>query len=226
MECNHCGRKCNKAGFQRKTGTQKYRCTECGKYQQQDYKYKAYRLGTDQRIVGLTLESCGIRSTGRLLDISSKTVVSRIVKIASNIQKPTIKMGRVYEVDEMRTFVGRKKKKRWLTYALDTISKEVVDFRIGGRGIKSMGQVCQTLLLSKASEIRTDGYCVYKSLIPIGIHKVSKHKTNHIERRNLDLRHSLKRLSRKTIAFAKSVHMLESILKIYFRYNRSEMSII
>lgn len=186
----------------------------------------AYTAGTDRRIVGLTLESCGIRGTGRLLKISPKTVLARIVRIADGTSKPMTRLYGKYEVDEMRLYVKAKRKKKWLTYALDIDKGEVADFRIGGRGKKSIGLVCKTLLLSEARKIHTDGYPLYGYLIPNNIHSKGKRGTNHIERRNLDLRHSLKRLSRKTIAFTKSIRILESILKIYFWYDRSQLSLM
>nr|WP_262709366.1 IS1 family transposase [Tamlana fucoidanivorans] len=48
------------------------------------------------------------------------------------------------------------------------------------------------------------------------IHKFTHYKTNRIERNNLNLRTHLKRLSRKTICYTKSLKYLEATLKLYF----------
>lgn len=60
---------------------------------------------------------------------------------------------------------------------------------------------------------------IYPSLIPFSIHRCFRYKTNVIERNNLSIRNSLKRLSRKTICYSKSILMLEACLKICFWYN-------
>ena len=73
-----------------------------------DYTYKAYLPDTDSKIIQLTKEGLGIRSTARVLGISVTTLLKRILQIASNIKQPPIAVGRTYEVDEMRIFIGKK----------------------------------------------------------------------------------------------------------------------
>ena len=73
----------------------------------------------------------GIRSTARVLQISVTTLLKRIIAIAANIQQPPIQKGRTYEVDEMRTYIGKKSRLRWIVYALDRESKAVVSFQCG-----------------------------------------------------------------------------------------------
>jgi insertion element IS1 protein InsB len=86
---------------------------------------------------------------------------------------------------------------------------------------KNLKRVTDTLLLSNCRQIFTDGLAIYKQIIPAALHKIKRYGTNHIERKNLGLRTHLKRLSRKTIAFSKSLLMLEACLKIYFWYEAS-----
>ncbi|HEX2845848.1 MAG TPA: IS1 family transposase [Chitinophagaceae bacterium] len=52
--------------------------------------------------------------------------------------------------------------------------------------------------------------------MPSDRHIANAYNINHIERNNLNLRTHLKRLSRRTICFSKSITMLEACLKIYF----------
>ena len=54
-------------------------------------------------------------------------------KIADDITKPAITMDRVYEVDELKTFIKNKTKECWVIYAVDKQSKQVVDLKVGGR---------------------------------------------------------------------------------------------
>ncbi len=76
--------------------------------------------------------------------------------------------------------------------------------------------IVNTLLLSGVEIIKTDKLNIYQSLIPRHKHVSAAYNINHIERNNLNLRTHLKRLSRRTICFSKSLTMLEACLKIYF----------
>jgi len=59
--------------------------------------------------VQLTKEGLGIRSTARVLQISITTLLKRIISIAKSIPNKPIYKGKIYEVDEMRTFIKKKK---------------------------------------------------------------------------------------------------------------------
>jgi insertion element IS1 protein InsB len=164
----------------------------------------------------LIKESSGIRSISRVLKISTTTVSVILRRIASKIEKPSIKLNKVYEVDELKTHVQRKKNEQWIIYAIDKKTRQVVDFRIGKRNKGNIRTVVETLLLAKAKRIYTDKLNIYPSLIPKQQHKSVPHNTNYIERKNLDLRTHLKCLARRSICFSRSVIMLMTIIKIYF----------
>ena len=145
------------------------------------------------------------------------TVIRKVKQIAKSIVRPfAILKGKEYEVDEMRTYIGNKQRLYWVVYAMRRDTKEVIDFKVGKRNLKTLGKVIDTVLLSEAKKIFTDGYELYKSLILEEIHRQRKCSINHIERKNLSIRTHLKRLSRKSICFSKSKEMLEACLKIYF----------
>jgi insertion element IS1 protein InsB len=57
---------------------------------------------------------------------------------------------------------------------------------------------------------------IYQALVPGEIHTSNAYNINYIERNNLNLRTHLKRLSRRTICFTRSLLMLTACLKIYF----------
>ncbi|MBO9584362.1 MAG: IS1 family transposase [Flavobacterium sp.] len=204
--------KCGKT----KSGSQRYICRACGKTRVENYGYRAYRTDTNQKIIQLTKEGLGIRSTARILKISATTLLKRIVSIARNIAKPIISRGKIYEVDELCTYIRHKKNYIWLVYALKKNSKTVVSFNVGKRTNKTLKRVLETLKLSDAKKIFTDRLKNYKYLISEKMHSVKRFGTNHIERKNLTLRTHLKRLNRRTICFSKSLVILTAILKIYF----------
>lgn len=195
---------------------QRNKCKKCGRTHIDEYRYKAYDIATNEFIKDHLKEGCGIRSISRLLKISSKTVMKRIVWIAKMLVKPFVTLGKEYELDEMCTYVKRKTRKRWIVYAIDRTTKEVADFAVGRRTNRTIKQVTDTLVLSNASKVYTDKLPNYRSLLPAAIHCIKRSGTNHIERKNLTLRTHLKRLSRRTICFSRSMAMLTACLKIYF----------
>ena len=224
--CQYCQSPTVKFG---KTGiAQRYRCKSCKKTQLHTYRKNAYSPGTNANIVSHLVEGCGIRSIARLLHIAAGTVLCRIQKIADSIKKPAISMEKTYEVDELKTYIKNKTKECWVIYAIDKQTRQVVDLKIGGRTKKNLKRVTDTLLLANCKQIFTDGLDIYRQIIPAALHKVKRYGTNHIERKNLTLRTHLKRLNRKTIAFSKSLLILEACLKIYFWHgwvaNISEMN--
>lgn len=196
-------------------GKQRYRCKQCGKTFLSDYTYNACQPTIDKHIILFTKEGLGIRSTARVLKISATTLLKRIVSIAKGIPQPPIIKGRSYEVDEMRTFIGMKSRLRWIVYALDRESKQVVSFNVGRRTNQTLRVVITSLKLSDARKIYTDKLKNYRFLITQKLHSTTLRATNHIERRNLTLRTHLKRLNRKTICFSRSLTLLVAIIKIY-----------
>ena len=158
----------------------------------------------------------GIRSTARVLKINPNTVIKRIIEIAKQCKPPIIQQSRVYEVDEMKTFIRKKKKPIWIVYALDKETKQVVSFNVGRRTKNTVKKVINYLLVTNAKAIYTDKLNLYNGLINQAIHKTKRFGTNYIERKNLSLRTHIKRLNRKTICYSKSQVVLVSVLKIYF----------
>lgn len=199
-----------------KAGNQRYICKHCKKTRVENYAYQAYKTDINRTIIQFTKEGLGIRSTARILQISTTTLLKRIIAIAKNIHQPIISKGKTYEVDELCTYIRHKKNYIWLVYALEKNSKTVVSFNVGKRTNKTLNRVLETLKLSDAKKIFTDRLKNYRYLIDQKLHSVKRFGTNHIERKNLTLRTHLKRLNRRTICFSKSLVVLVSVLKIYF----------
>ena len=216
MECQYCNGYCQKAGRQ-KNGAQKHFCKRCKKYQQAVYVYRACGKLVNETICRLVCESVSIRGIARVLDIAVGTVLYRIRQVGKGICKPVIVLNQQeLQVDELRTFIGRKGNEYWLAYALNKETGQVVDFVIGRRSRRTLRMLISTLLISGVGRIRTDRLNIYRSLIPSERHVSGAYCTNHIERKNLTVRTHLKRLSRRTICFSRSPGMLESCLRIYF----------
>jgi len=166
-------------------GKQRFLCRSCSKTFITNYSYNAYKTNINQQIILFTKEGLGIRSTARVLKISVTTLLKRIVSIAQSIPQPPIPLGKSYEVDEMRTFVGKKSRLRWIVYALDRETRQVVSFNVGRRTNKTLKRVIKSLELSNARKIYTDKLKNYRYLIAKKLHNTCVHSTNHIERHNL-----------------------------------------
>ena len=216
MECKFCKAKCQKAGHQ-KNGSQKLYCVVCKKYQQEVYIYNACKTIVKHLLPKLVVEGVGIRGISRVLKIATGTVLSHIKNIARGIIKPPIILNNEeLQVDELRTYIGRKKNEYWIAYAYNKATGKVIDFIVGKRSKRTLRMLINTLLISGVKRIFTDHLNIYKSIIPKAIHSPGAYLINHIERNNLNLRTNLKCLSRKTICFSKSYAMLVSCLTIYF----------
>ena len=216
MECKYCNTNCCKAGKQ-VSGQQRFFCKCCKKYQQNNYRYKACEKEVAQLISRMVCNSVGIRGIAKVLQIAINTVVRYIKKTADGIKKPPIPMNRrSYEIDELRTYICKKSNQYWVAYVLCSDTKQVIDFIVGRRNKRTLKMVVHTALQSGVSIIKTDRLNIYQALIPKARHVSYAYNINYIERHNLNLRTHLKRLSRRTICFSKSLAMLNACLKIYF----------
>jgi transposase len=84
IQCVHCkGTNLVKNGHS-ENGTQRWRCHECARSFQLDYRYNAHKPGVKTQIGELTLNSSGVRDISRILNISKNTVVSELKKNAKN----------------------------------------------------------------------------------------------------------------------------------------------
>ena len=216
MKCKKCLSPRTVRYGKNRSGVQRYLCKDCHCSFQNDYRYISCTL-SDREIISLVKESCGIRSIGRILSISPSTVVRRILKIARSLKRPyPVLKGKIYEVDELFTYVRYKDNRICIAYSYESKTGHVLDISVGRRNKTNLRKVTETLVLSDAKAIYTDGLDIYQKLIPESIHKIHRRCTNHIERQNLTLRTHLKRLNRRTICYSKSVVMLFAIVKIYF----------
>lgn len=131
MKCKHCQSKSIiKSGFTN-YNKQRYCCKNYKKKFIIDYTYKAYYSNINQQIIVLTKEGLGIRSIARVLKISTTTLLKRILQIAGIIKQPQILRNQIYQVDELRTYIGNKKRAVWIIYAIDSVTKLPVSLKVG-----------------------------------------------------------------------------------------------
>ncbi len=112
--CPHCHatRYQVKAGFNR-SGSQRYRCTPCGRKYTPDPQPQGYVDAVRQQAVRLYVDGLNLRRIARLLQVNHQSVanwVKSYVDQLPNAPQPADPPD-VLEMDELFTFVGSKKKK-------------------------------------------------------------------------------------------------------------------
>ena len=124
------------------------------------------------------------------------------------------------EVDEMWSYVGNKKKQRWLWHAIDHRTGTVLAYLFGRRKDEVFVQL--KALLEPFGIIRyfTDDLGTYRRHLDAEQHRPGKRNTQRIERKHLALRTRIKRLARKTICFSKSTQLHDIVIGLFI--NRYE----
>jgi insertion element IS1 protein InsB len=127
------------------------------------------------------------------------------------------------ELDEMWSFVGRKKQPRWLWGALDHQTGRILAYVFGRREDRALLQLKALLKPFGIRRFYTDGWGVYPRHLDPKLHVVGKRRTQQLERKHLTLRTRIKRLVRKTICFSKSVQLHETVIGLFI--NRFEFGV-
>lgn len=215
MKCTQCLSSCIKAGKQQ-NGKQRYYCKRCCRYRQSDYSYCAYKHEIHDQFSRLYRMGCGANKMASFLKISINTLQKWVGK-AKHLKPPTgIRFGKIFDIDEMQTCVGRRKKKIWVTYGWDVENQIAVALHVGGRTSEDLGNVTSKVIALSPLKVNTDGYPAYPNLLKEIRHIKGKRKANHIERQHVNLRKDIACLIQKTMCYAKKLEMLEARLKWYF----------
>ena len=215
--CPHCeGTKVKKNG-KKANGNQNFYCHPCGKQFQFSYAYKGADPRIKRQVRSMSLNSSGIRDIHRVLGVSIVCILSILRLWFKKLEPPTVEGNyKSVQIDEMWTFVNQRKDgKRWLWYAYDKESGQILAFHIGKRNDASCKALMKKLSHLQIDSFRTDDWKSYKKNIPPEKHIISKAKTTHIERRNRDFRTHLKRLCRETVCFSKKDDLHYGIIKAY-----------
>jgi insertion element IS1 protein InsB len=120
----------------------------------------------------------------------------------------------------MWSFVGTKKRARWLWHALDPHSGRVLAYVVGSRKDATFLKLQALLAPFGITRYYTDKAGVYQRHLAHEQHTVSKLTMQKIERKHLTLRTRLKRLTRKTLCFSRSFLMHDLLIGLYM--NRVE----
>lgn len=102
------------------------------------------------------------------------------------------------EIDEQWSYVGNKANQRRLWYAVDHLTNTVLAYVFGKRKDDVFKQLKTLLAPFNITRFYTDDWGAYERHLEADKHEIGKRNTQKIERKNLNFRTWIKRLTRKT----------------------------
>jgi IS1 family transposase/transposase-like protein len=233
VQCPHCrSEQIVKRGKTRR-GTQRYLCQNSACTQGSfllDYRNRGCLPEVKQQIVDMSLNASGVRDTARVLHISTDTVLNALRKKAAALESVNTALLRTLnpddivvhverageaEMDEMWSFVGKKKEPRWLWHAIDHHTGKVLAYVFGRRKDEVFLKLKGLLEPFGLTRYYTDHWGAYTRHLDPDVHSPGKRNTQKIERKHLTLRTRIKRLVRKTICFSKTTQMHDIVIGLF-----------
>jgi insertion element IS1 protein InsB len=129
-----------------------------------------------------------------------------------------IRLAEEAEVDEMWSYVGKKQEPRWLWHAIDHRSGKVLAYVFGRRKDEVFLKLKTLLAPFGITRYYTDYWGAYTRHLDANEHQPGKRNTQKIERKHLTLRTRIKRLTRKTICFSKSIQMHDLVIGLFVNW--------
>jgi len=119
------------------------------------------------------------------------------------------------EMDEMWSYVNNKSEQRWLWYAIDHETSDLLAYALGPRKDDVFLSLKALLQPFSINTYYTDDWGAYERNLDRDQHVIGKQNTQKIERKNLTLRTRVKRLARRTICFSKTVLMHDIVIGLF-----------
>ena len=151
MNCPSCQSHKIKKNGHIESGKQNYQCKKCGRQFVKDPEKKIITDNQKSIIKKMLLERVSLRGICRVMGVSLTWLLSFFSEITDELPddlgvvKPQ-KSKLVIEIDEMWSFVGKKKNKKWIWLAKDRNSKQIVGFHVGGRVKKDAMKLWNSLI--------------------------------------------------------------------------------
>lgn len=124
----------------------------------------------------------------------------------------------------MWSYVKNKSKQRWLWYAIDHKTGQMLAYTFGKRKDYVFLRLKKLLKHFNVEMNYTDNWGSYRKYIDKNKHEIGKANTQKIERKNLNLRTRIKRLTRKTICYSKTEQMHDIVIGLFI--NISEFGLV
>ena len=203
VHCPHCrSEQIVKRGKTRR-GTQRYLCQNSTCTQGSFllyYRNRGCLPEVKQQIVDMSLNASGVRDTARVLHISTDTVLNELRKKEAELESVNTALLRTLnpddivvhverageaEMDEMWSFVGKKKEPRWLWHAIDHCTGAVLAYVFGRRKDEVFMKLKGLLEPFGLTRYYTDHWGAYTRHLDPDVHSPGKRNTQKIERKHL-----------------------------------------
>ena len=219
MKCPQCAStQTAKNGYRR--GRQCYKCKQCDRQFLESYRPWRYSDDVKQLCIKMYLNGMGLRGIERVTEIHHTTVMHWIREAGHQLpDAPKLEeIPEVTDLDELQTFVGRKRNKLWIWTAVNHKQAGILGWAMGDRSAQTFKPLWSIIKCWQCFFYVTDGWSVYPIFIEDGAHIVSKTYMTRVEGENTRLRHYLARLHRKTLCYSKSVEILKCSLRLLLHY--------
>ena len=182
----------------------------------------AEAMATRSNATGLKLyvNGMGFRSIERCTGVNHNIAINWVKQAGDSLpDAPAAEMiPDLAQLDELQTFVGSKKNKRWLWTAVDGKRLGILAWQLGDRGLETFWPLWLVVRGWQCFLYITDGWPVYACCIDDDDPLVRKTAMHRGEGENTRLRHYLARLARKSLCYSKSEHMLKHSIRLLLHY--------
>jgi len=216
MKCIKCGN-ADRIKSGKVNSKQRYKCKNCGYCYTVERRSSEKPLEMKRHALHLYLEGMGFRAIGRILGVNYVTVYWWVKKIGETAEvSKTEKPVAVVELDEIHSYIARKKLllESWL--AVDRYGHRTIGFVCGKRNTKTFSRLWEKLRKIDIGVFCSDAWRSYSEVIHRRRYNATKKSTFTVEGYNSRIRHYLARFKRKTKCYSKSQHMMEISLKLLF----------
>ncbi len=221
-------RKCNstrviKNGSVR--GVQRFCCKRCQRSFQKRI-VKSHSDNTVRKALELYVDGMPMRAVARKSKVGKSSVQQWIRKHGNRLTYSAVSCGPLIELDELQFFVGNKHNRKWLWLAMCRDSMQILGLHVGGRGKRDFQMIWSDLKNMPNATFLSDGYEVYKSILPKTHHRKGKRHTHTIEGMMSVIRHYLARFRRRSRCFSKSVELAQASVCLFAqRWNQGRVLI-
>lgn len=114
MKCPYCQQESRqvKAGRNHRSGTQRYRCQDCGRHSPPEPKQPGYSDEVRRQAVRLYVDGMNLRRIARQLGVNHQSVANWVNAYAAQLPPaPLPEQVDTVEMDELHTFIADKKTK-------------------------------------------------------------------------------------------------------------------
>ena len=219
MQCPDCGSThIRKNGHRR--DKQNHICSQCGRQFVEYYTERGYSDWIKRLCLRMYVNGMGLRGIERVIGVAHTTVIRWIQQVGEQLPDTydPEEIPQVGELDELETFVKRKRNKVWIWTVVDHFRPGILGWAIGDHSAETFAPLWHMVAFWQCFFWVSDGNPVYPAFIPEGDQIVSKTYMTRVEGENTRLRHYLARLHRKSLCYSKSIDMLKHSVRLLIHY--------